>query len=299
MFTCLLMAMTYTNAQTEVDALMMPKNFLCGGVVSESSSWNNYWEGTFKRENLNLGTVSMQKLAINMNYGIANNWNIIVATPYVKTKASAGTLLGQEGVQDLSTFIKYRPVHIKNDGKEFSAFAIGGFSIPITNYVADYLPLSIGTKSKTLSIRLMADYQMDSFFATVSSAFTKRYHIEIDRDTYYFDRMHYSNQVDMPNTLDLQARMGYRTKRLIAEAVLNTWETLGKTFDISKNNMPFPSNTMQITSLGFNGKYTFVNKLPSLALVFGVNQVTSGRNVGQNTNFYGGVFYAINFNKKK
>jgi hypothetical protein len=287
------------QAQTELDALMMPKNFVCAGVVYEHSSWKNYWEGTFKRENLNLGTVSTQKLGMNMNYGITDNLNIILSLPYVKTKASAGTLLGQEGWQDFSTFLKYRPLVVKNSEKEFSVFAIAGCSIPTTNYVADYLPLAIGTKSKTISLRLMADYKVNSFAATISSAFTKRYNIEIDRNTYYSDRMHYTNIVDLPNTLDLQARMGYRTKKIIAEAVFTTWETLGKTFDISKNNMPFPSNTMQITSLGINGKYTFVKIMPSLSIVFGATHVTSGRNVGQNTSFYGGIFYAINFKKKK
>ena len=36
-----------------------------------------------------------------------------------------------------------------------------------------------------------------------------------------------------------------------------------------------------------------------LSLIGGANSVTSGRNVGQATTFYGGAFYIIDFNNAK
>ena len=51
-------------AQTDIDAIMMEKNAFCVGPMYSYSSWKNYWEGTLKRENLNLGTVSTQMFGV-------------------------------------------------------------------------------------------------------------------------------------------------------------------------------------------------------------------------------------------
>src|SRR5689334_3037520 len=90
------------SAQTDIDAIMMEKNAFCVGPMYSYSSWKNYWEGTLKRENLNLGKVSTQMFGIMGNYGLKRNINILFGVPYVKTKASAGTLHGMDGIQDLS-----------------------------------------------------------------------------------------------------------------------------------------------------------------------------------------------------
>ncbi|MBA2249433.1 MAG: hypothetical protein H0W12_04500, partial [Chitinophagaceae bacterium] len=71
--------------------------------------------------------------------------------------------------------------------------------------------------------------------------------------------------------------------------------TLGG-FDIRRNDMPFPSNNMDWTSAGVNIKYTF-KKVHGLSLIGGGNYVLDGRNVGQSTQYYGGVFYIFSFGK--
>jgi len=100
------MAAQHFYAQTEIDGIMMAKNNFCSGAIYEYSSWNKYWEGTFKRENLNLGTVSTKKIAINGNYGITDKLNVIFSIPYVITHATAGTMIGQKGFQDLTFTLK-------------------------------------------------------------------------------------------------------------------------------------------------------------------------------------------------
>ena len=295
---CLFLTANFVVAQTEVDGIMMGKGYLCSGIVYESSSWNQYWEGTFKRENLNFGTVSTMRTSVNFNYGISKKLNAIVGLPFVQTKASAGTFIRQQGLQDMSLTMKYMPYEKDFGNKTVAVYLFGGYSFPVTDYVADYLPLSIGLKSQVLTGRIMGDLQYKNLFTTASFAYNKRYNIEIDRNTYYTTRMHYTNIVDMPDAININARMGYRTQWLVAEAILDTWQTLGPTFDITQNNMPFPSNTMNMTRIGANFKYTF-KKHPALALIGGANHVTSGRNVGQSTAFYGGVFYMIKVRKTK
>ena len=294
----LLLFIKTAHSQTETDAIMMNKNLFCVGAVYSHSSWTDYWEGTFKRDNPNLGSVSTTMIGVMGNYGLTNKINLLFNVPYVQTNASAGTMRGESGIQDLSFTAKYNFLE-KNFGKNsFSLYAMGGFSVPLTNYVADYLPLSIGLQSKTATFRLMADFQHGNFFGTASASYTKRDNIKIDRNTYFTTRMHYTNEVDMPDAIGSNFRAGYRTQWIIAEAVYETWVTQKGGFDITKNNMPFPSNTMNMARLGLNGKYVF-KKAPMLSLIGGANSVTSGRNVGQSTTFYGGAFYIIDFNKTK
>ena len=85
------------HAQTDMDAIMMNKKQFCQGLTYDYSSWDHYWEGTFKRDNENLGTVSSQMLMYMPNYGITNNLNVMASVPYVWTKASQGTLHGMTG----------------------------------------------------------------------------------------------------------------------------------------------------------------------------------------------------------
>jgi hypothetical protein len=285
-----------TKAQTDMDAIMMGKNQLCGGPVYAYSSWKNYWEGTLKRDNQNLGTVSTQAIGLMGAYGITGKINVLFNAPYIKTKASAGTLQGMQGMQDLSLFIKWRPVKKELGPGVFSLYGIGGVSFPLTNYVADYLPLSIGIHSTTATARLMLDYQINKFFATGSGTYVFRSTIDIDRTSYYTDQLHLSNEVEIPNASNFNFRTGYRSSKLIAEAIVNIWTTLGGE-DITRNNMPFPSNKMDATTIGANIKYV-VTKKDILSLVAGGNYVVSGRNVGQATTYYGSILYLIDFSHK-
>lgn len=294
--TCLLLAPLFIYAQTEIDGIMMSKNNFCFGVVYQNSSWDEYWEGTFKRENLNLGTVSTTSAALMGNYGVSDKLNLILSLPYVKTIASAGTMGGQEGLQDLSLTVKYMPIEKTIGNATYSLYVLGGFSAPVSHYSADYLPLSIGLRSKTASLRLMGDYQRGYFFSTLSGAYIKKANILIDRNSYYTTQMHYTNEVDMPDAISINLRIGYRSKRLIAEAILDNSVTQSGGFDITTNNMPFPSNTMNALKVGMNTKYT-LQKIPALSLIGGCNFVLQGRNVGQSNTFYGGLFYVLNLKK--
>src|SRR4030095_15081669 len=81
-------------AQTDIDAIMMEKNAFCVGPMYSYSSWKNYWQGTHKRDALNFGRVSTQMYGVMGNYGITRKLNALFSVPYVKTKASAGTMHG-------------------------------------------------------------------------------------------------------------------------------------------------------------------------------------------------------------
>lgn len=284
------------SAQTDIDGLMMGKNAFCVGPIYSYSSWKNYWEGTLKRENLNLGRVSTQMLGVMGNFGLTRKINLLFSAPYVKTKASAGTLHGLEGIQDLSLFVKWRPFQKKMRAGMLSLFAIGGLLFPLSNYTPDFLPLSIGLHSTTLSARVMADYQQGNLFATGSATYVYRNNIKIDREAYYTSQMYYTHEVEMPDGINFNFRAGFRNHRLIAEAVANNWTSLGG-FDITRNNMPFPSNRMNATTVGANFKYV-ISSIPKLSIVAGGNATIAGRNMGQAVTIYGSFFYVIDLGRK-
>ena len=295
-FTLTIFLSLQTFAQTELDGLMMDKNLFCAGALYGKTSWKNYWEGTFKRDNQNLGTVSANTFLVDGNYGIKDNLNILFNAQYIKTKASAGQLAGQKGLQDLSMFIKWVPYEIDLKGGTFGIIGIGGFSIPMSNYTPDLLPLSIGLKSKTATARLMLDYQKNTWFGTISGSYTYRGNVKLDRNTYYTTELHYSNMVQMPNATNFNVRGGFRSDTWVIEGYANKWTCLNG-FDITKNNVPFVSNKMDATTIGLHLKYTtkFVSGLEIIADGF---TTVAGRNVGQTKGFNAGLFYIMNFAKK-
>jgi hypothetical protein len=284
-------------AQTDQDGLMMNKNLFCTGIIYNTSNWNKYWEGTNHRENLNLGTVSSRSVNLMGNYGIKDNLNLLFNVPYVSNNVSAGTLHAMSGLQDASAWLKWMPIEKEVKNGYVSVYLLGGASMPLSDYIVDYLPVAIGLKSNTLSGRLMIDYQAGNFTITASETYTVRGNTQLERNSYYTTSAIISDQVDMPNTNTVSLRSGYRSNWLIAELILTDTKTLGG-FDITKNNMPFPSNRMNATTIATNLKYE-IQKVPGLSVVGGASQVIKGRNIGQSTGFYSGIFYILNFQKKE
>ena len=156
--------------------------------------------------------------------------------------------------------------------------------------------MSIGLSSTNLMARGMIDYRRGRFTATGSATYVWRSNVKLDRDSYYDTELHLTDEVKMPNATLYQLRTGYRGKYLIAEALLTNWTTLGG-FDITKNNMPFPSNRMNYTMVGANIKYTLPS-FTNLAFWAGGNFTVGGRNVGQATILSVGAFYAFYFGKR-
>lgn len=280
-----------------MDGLLMEKNLFCAGVTYTKSNWKNYWEGTFKRDNQNLGTVSTSNLMVNGNYGITSKLNVIFTLPYIKTKASAGQLAGQKGLQDVSLYVKWVGYEKQIKKGILKAILIAGASTPLTNYTPDIMPLSIGMLSKTGTLRAMLDYQRGNWFGTLSASYVYRGNVKLDRNTYYTTQLHYTNMVEMPNASNYNIRAGYRSETWIIEGFANNWITNGG-FDISKNNAPFVSNKMNATTIGLHIKYEtdFVN---GLSLIADGMTTVAGRNMGQSSGYTVGAFYIMDFSRKK
>jgi hypothetical protein len=284
-------------SQTLTDGLMMPKKSLCTGFLYTVDQWKNYWEGTLKRDNQNIGTITTQSIMWMGSYGLTEKINLIAMAPYVMTKASGGTLHGQLGVQDLTVGGKYNFFRRKLGTGTFNAFALGTFSTPLTNYTPDFFPLSLGFSSTNLSARLTANFKIENgFYVNSSAGYTWRSNVKLDRTSYYSNNAFYeTNEVKMPNVFDYNVDVGYHKNALQVVLTYMQMNTLGGG-DIRRQDMPFVSNQMNFSKIGTLVMY-YLPKPKGLAVRAAGSYVVAGRNVGQAASVMGGLMYTINFSK--
>src|SRR2546427_6759075 len=139
------------RAQTIDDGLLMPSGVLGTGSFYAHESWSQYWEGTLKRDNGNIGTLTTQSVTWVAGYGVTDRLSVMALLPYVWTRASQGTLQGMHGFQDFTLAAKYRLLSTPfTERGTLRAMEVGAAGIPASNYVPDFLPLSFGLAGRPL-----------------------------------------------------------------------------------------------------------------------------------------------------
>ena len=282
------------DAQTIDDGVMMGRNSLFAGDVYTHDSWNLYWEGTLKRDNENIGTLTAQSNLLFGNYGVTDRLNVIAAAPYVWTRASQGVLHGMEGFQDITLAAKYSLIE-KPSTRLGSLRVIGVASggLPLTDYTPDFLPLSIGMGAKRLSGRGTLYLQSEpGWSVNGSTAYTWRADVTLDRPFYYTDgQLFFTDSVEMPNVFDYVVKGGYMKRGLMITGSFVQQRTLGGG-DIRRQDMPFISNRMNFSRVG--GEIMApITKLRALSFDFAYAYTVSGRNVGQATTLVAGLLYTL------
>lgn len=286
-------------AQTPMitDGLMVPKGVLGNGAFYGNDSWKNYWEGTLKRDNQNIGTVSTQSVAWMGVYGLKEKITLIGTLPYIWTNASGGTLSGRKGFQDLTMAVKYNFLKQEFGPNSIKLFALAGFSLPVTNYSPDNLPLSIGLGSKNISWRFTSTYTYKQVWQlTASGAYTWRSNVYLDRPSYWFNNQQYStNEVRMNNLFDFIVRAGYHQPKWHAELFYTQQNTLGSG-DMRRQETPFVADQMNFSKVGASFLW-HVPQMKNLAARLWGSYTMAGRNVGQSTSVTAGLMYTLPISK--
>ena len=261
---------------------------VCLAGLYGRTQWNQYWEGGSKRENANIGTVTHQSAMFMGAVGIRPRLNLLAMLPYIASQASQGQLAGQQGVQDLSIWLKYRAIDLKLGSGKLKVFALGGASAPLSDYVPDFLPMCIGLGSKTATARAIVDYRIEQgFYLTLRASHTWRSNIFIDRDAYQYNgKLYYTNEVPLPNIVEGGALLGWRKGPWVSALTFDRFNCLSGD-DIRPNDMPFPTNRMGASSAGVMGKYEGKH----WGITASASQVFAGRNVGRNTALQAGLLY--------
>ena len=281
------------RAQTLDDAIFMDRRILCAGVLYTRDQWRNYWEGTVKRDNGNIGTLTTLSAMYMATYGVTDRLNLSASLPYVWTKASQGVLQGQSGSQDVTFGAKFRAFStpLTTAGMLHGIVFLSG-TAPTSKYTPDFYPLSIGSSSTRATARGMLTYQgKNGAYVNGSMAYTRRGNVTLDRVSYYTNgQLYLTNEVQMPDVSESVLTLGYAAHGIIAPLSLVQQRTLGGG-DIRRQDMPFVSNRMDFTRV--DGSVQFVvPKTSGLSLHVGGSHVLTGRNVGQSTSFTAGVLLA-------
>ncbi len=287
------------KAQTSTDALMMNKKEICFAFMFDQGKWDQYWEGTTLISNENIGTFTRNTYMPMVAYGITGKLNVILATPYVKTKSDGGQLAGVQGFQDVSIALKYQAFKKDFDKNNISAFAVGQFGTPMTNYLSDYMPYSLGLGTQELIGRVIGQYEFDNkVYFRASAAFVWRGQTEVERPYYYANGSYYTTFMDVPSAVNYQVALGgwlvkHRLRLDAGYTVLNCLDG----DDIRRWNVPQPTNKMEVSQASFFAQYYFTNieQLKRFSLMASYNQVLAGRNMGKSTNIGGGITYQLTF----
>lgn len=284
------------RSQTIDDHIFMSKGSLCTGFAYGHDRWDEYWEGALLRENQNVGTVTTKTLGWMGAYGVTDRLNVIAMAPYVWTHASGGTLKGQSGLQDLTVALKWNALDVPFT-RHGSLRAAAGVSAgtPLTDYVPDLLPLSIGINSRRVSTRLTLSFQAKKgLFATATGAYTWRDQLTLDRPAYFTDgQLFLTDEVQLPDVVEYGFSAGYYSPRFHLPVSFTQQITRGGG-DIRRQDMPFPSNRMNASRVGAMAMY-YLPMNRNLALRASGSRAVSGRNVGQSTMLTAGVMYVFNF----
>lgn len=286
-------------SQTPTDGIMMKKREACIALTYDHSAWDHYWEGTMLRKNATVATVKRVTVVPMLAVGIVDNLNLLLALPYVKTSSSepnGGKFEGAKGFQDLGLFLKGQFLKREIGKGDLYVFGTAGFATPMTNYLSDYRPYSIGNGTSEFSLRGIVQYKLDNgFFVRTAFAHLWRGLTEAERDYYYNNGSYYTSLMDVPSAWNYHGVVG---KWLFNNALRleASYEGLSSTSgdDIRAYNAPQPTNKVNYGQIGFFAQY-FSQHLKGVGALAYYSQVVNGRNMGKSTTIGAGLTYQFKF----
>ncbi|EAZ81522.1 hypothetical protein [Algoriphagus machipongonensis] len=296
---CLLGFTTYSFSQSPTDELMMPKNEICFLLNFQYGEFNKYWEGDFLRENETIATVQRRSALLMAAYGITDKLDVYAGLPYMETNSTTpngGKFAGTSGVQDLSIGVKYKALERTDDKGKLSLYGSILFSTPVSNYLSDYQPYSLGLGTPQIAWRAIAHYQFNNgFYGRFAGAYVWKGYTEAEREYYYNDGSYYTAWMDVPSSWNFDLTIGkwfFENDLRVEVTMSNQTSTSGD--DIRAYNAPQPTNKVDMTRVGGFAHYYFP-KIKGLGVLGYFQQNVAGRNAPKMTSFGMGVTYQFGF----
>lgn len=290
------------QAQTPSDAVMMKQFEACFALMYDQGSWDHYWEGSYLRTNGNVGTFSRKMVMPMIAIGFHDRINLIVSAPHITTESKEGNggyLRGASGMQDLGLSLKAKIFEKAVGTSKVSFLTNVGYATPMTNYLSDYLPYSLGFGATEWSLRGIGSFKMhNGLYALAGLAHLWRGYTRIERDYYYNNGSYYTDLMDVPDAWHFNLAAGImlfdNSWKLEANYIgMNC--TSGD--DVRKYNAGQPTNKVEAGQVGFMSQYYFKN-IKGLGVLAYYSKIISGRNMGQFSNLGVGVTYQFKFLNK-
>ncbi len=290
------------QAQTPSDALMMEGKQACVLLDYNFSSFDQYWEGELLRKNQTIASVQRQSIMPMVAVGISDDLNFYAGVPHVQTNSTepnGGKFAGVRDFQDLTLAVKYRWLNKALNSGNITSLATVGFSTPITNYLSDYMPYSIGFGAPELSYRLILQYDTNhDWYARGAGTFLWRGYTEAERAYYYNNGSYFTPWMDVPNGITTEGVIGkwlFDKSLQLEMSYFNLHSLSGD--DIRAYNAPQPTNKMNMGRVGIFAHY-YAKSVPGLGLIGYHNRVINGRNAPEMNTTGVGVTYFFDYLKK-
>lgn len=283
------------EAQTPTDGLMMPKGDICFLLNFEYGQFDHYWERETLRKNGTIAKVQRRTALVMAAYGITKKLDAYVGLPYVSTNSTTpngGKFAGASGIQDLTLGLKYEAFNHKDEMGELTVFGSLTFSTPISNYLSDYQPYSLGIGAPQLAWRGIVEYEWNNgFYLRGNGAYIWKGYTEAEREYYYNDGSYYTSWMDVPSAWTYEAVLGkwFMDKSLRLELSFNSSISISGD-DIRAYNAPQPTNKVNMDRVAAFVQY-FFKKPEGLGLVASYGRVIHGRNAPEMSSIVAGVTY--------
>ena len=279
-------------SQGVIDGFMRGKGHTTAALSYAREQYDTYFVGGTSTQNPNLGVIVTRSATLFAATGLSNKLDVIINLPYIKADADQGYWQDQKGLQDGGLYLKYQPYKRQlGELGEASVILAGGFSTPLSRYVAD-APVAIGHHSTNLDGRVLAQFKLkQGLFVAAQAGYIYRSRVKLDRDAVDIapdvQGYYYGHQAQVPDALDYSAKIGY-AGIVYADAWLNRQDARGGT-NIGPG-VPFPSNGVSYTRTGFS----LFSQLPfykAVGLGFGGSYTLNGKNVGKATRYSASIVY--------
>lgn len=268
-------AVSFSTAQPIADGYMKGKGH---GSLVLSYSWEQYDEFFFGTEKRDApppygGQITTRSVSLYGIYGLSDNLDLVLNLPFITAQgAGEGADVPEQevsGLQDLSLFLKWRPLYTETEAGNFSFLGGLGLATPLSDYAANAV-LSIGNQSTRIDARLMSQYQANSGFL-------------VDLQAGYSVRTN-----DVPNAIVLGGKIGYAGTHFYVDLWSETQISDSSAPDITPGVVPFNETRVNYTQVGVTG---YVPLGESFGISAGVGRYVGGRNVGLATRVSGGLIY--------
>ncbi len=291
------------RAQTPSDAVMMRQWEVCIALLYEHSSFEEYWEGTNLRTNGTIATVNRRMVAPMIAIGIFDRLNLLVGVPFVQTESSepnGGYFAGAEGFQDLSLALKGQILDKQLGRGRLAFLTTAAYGTPVSNYLADYRPYSIGNGTGEFTLRGILEYKLDNgLYARGAVAHLWRGQTKAERDYYYNNGSYYTAYMDVPSAWNFHAVAGvwmFDNSLRLEASYQGLRSTSGD--DIRPYNAPQPTNRVHFDQLGAFAQYYF-KKPGGLGLLGYYAYTIGGRNAGKSSHLGAGITYVFRAGKQE
>ena len=295
--------LTHIQAQTPSDAIMMKQWESCFGLIYEHSTFEEYWEGTKLRANGTIATVKRNTVLPMIAIGIFDRLNLIVAAPYVQTASTepnGGYFEGAKGFQDLSLALKGEIMNRQIGPGKLALLATAAYSTPMTNYLSDYRPYSIGFGANEFTLRGIAQYQFNNgIYIRGAGAYLWRGQTRVERDYYYNNGSYYTPWMDVPDAWNYNAVAGIwlLDNALKIEANYTGLKSTSGD-DVRPYNAAQPTNKVAFDQIGLVAQY-YLSKPKGFGVLAYFSQVVSGRNSSKSSIFGAGLTYQFSVKKQE